>query len=107
MRTWDDFLALGVTEIREYGGTSTQITRRLRALLEGLLESVHPSNRAAVSAELTRLDAALEEEVPDEHRREYASRPDRQGIGGPERLDRRTACRLVALGQRDPAERSP
>ncbi len=31
---WDDFLALAVTEIREYGATSIQGVRRLRAMLE-------------------------------------------------------------------------
>jgi Predicted membrane protein (DUF2254) len=36
-RKWEDYLALGVTEIREYGSTSTQVMRRMRALLEGLL----------------------------------------------------------------------
>ncbi len=34
------YLALGVTEILEYGSTSTQVTRRLRTLLESLLGSV-------------------------------------------------------------------
>jgi uncharacterized membrane protein len=86
-RTWDDFLALGITEIREYGSTSTQVTRRLRALLEGLMQSVHPTNREAVGDQLARLDASLEDDVPNRARRDYASRADRQGLGGPERLD--------------------
>ena len=34
---WDDFLALAVTEIREYGATSIQVVRRLRAMLEEAL----------------------------------------------------------------------
>ncbi|MGH2965572.1 MAG: DUF2254 domain-containing protein [Solirubrobacterales bacterium] len=84
-RTWEDYLTLGVTEILEYGSTSTQVTRRLRALLERLLESVHPANRQAVRAQLARLDAALEADVPDGVRREFASRADRQGLGGPGR----------------------
>ncbi len=48
VRTWPDFLALGITEIREYGATSIQVVRRLRALLEELGELVLPDNRAAV-----------------------------------------------------------
>ena len=34
---------LGLTEIRVFGATSVQIMRRLRALLEELLEAVRPS----------------------------------------------------------------
>jgi hypothetical protein len=41
-RSWEDYLQLAVTEIREYGATSTQVCRRLRALLEALLRSGWP-----------------------------------------------------------------
>ena len=53
VRTWPDFLALGVTEIREYGATSIQVTRRLRAMLDELGELVLPENRAAVEDEVS------------------------------------------------------
>ena len=33
-RRWEDLLALALTEIREYGATATQVTRRTRALLD-------------------------------------------------------------------------
>ena len=59
VRTWPDFLALGITEIREYGATSIQVMRRLRALLEELGELVLPENRAAVDEELRHLDATV------------------------------------------------
>jgi len=52
VRRWEDFLALGVTEIREFGSTSIQVMRRMRALLEKLLQDVRPENRAAVKAEI-------------------------------------------------------
>ena len=81
-RTWDDYLTLGVVEILEYGSTSTQVTRRLRAMLGDLLRSVHTANRPAVRAQIDRLDAALAEDVPEGARREFASRADRQGLGG-------------------------
>ena len=51
-RCWDDLLALALTEIREYGSTSTQVTRRLRALLEDLAVRVRPEHRAAVAEQL-------------------------------------------------------
>jgi uncharacterized membrane protein len=41
-RTWDDYLTLAVTEIREYGATSIQVTRRLRAMLEDLQQICPP-----------------------------------------------------------------
>ena len=58
-RHWEDFLALGVTEIREYGSPSIQVMRRLRAMLEDLDEAVPPECRGAVASELARLDATV------------------------------------------------
>ena len=37
---WGDFLVLAVTEIRHFGGSSIQIARRLRALLEDLIQTL-------------------------------------------------------------------
>jgi uncharacterized membrane protein len=59
VRTWPDFLTLGITEVRQYGATSTQVTRRLRALLDELRELVRPENRAVVDDEIRRLDATV------------------------------------------------
>ena len=47
-RRWEDLLSLALTEIREYGATATQVTRRTRALLEQLEARVRPEHRAAV-----------------------------------------------------------
>jgi uncharacterized membrane protein len=82
-RSWEDYLALGVTEIRQYGGGSTQVMRRLRALLLRLREQVLPENRAAVEAELARLDATVKERFGEGVDLDRALVPDRQGIGGP------------------------
>ncbi|MEU5209119.1 DUF2254 domain-containing protein [Streptomyces sp. NPDC020742] len=81
-RTWEDYLQLAVTEIREYGASSLQICRRLRALLEGLLAALPAGRRPAVRAELTRLDASVDRAFPDPVRRATARTGDRQGIGG-------------------------
>jgi len=80
---WDDFVTLGLTEIREYGATSVQITRRLRALLEQLLETVRPEHRAALEEELRRLDATVAEGWRDSVDLDRAAVADRQGIGAP------------------------
>lgn len=83
MRAWEDFLTLGVTEIREYGATSVQIPRRLRSMLEELHNAVSPANREAVERELTRLDATVEESWQSSVDRDLAVTADGQGIGGP------------------------
>jgi uncharacterized membrane protein len=83
VRTWGDFLALGITEIREYGATSIQVVRRLRALLEELGELVLPENRAAVDDQLRRLDATVAAGYADSIDIDLALASDHQGIGGP------------------------
>ncbi len=83
VRTWRDFLALGVTEIRDYGASSTQVARRLRALLGELGDLVLPENRAAVDEELRRLDAAVRAARAGSVDLDLALTPDHQGIGGP------------------------
>jgi len=86
VRGWEDFLALAVTEIREYGNTSIQVMRRMRAVLEKLLQEVRPENRAAVHAEIDRLDATVAAAFAASIDRDWAGIADRQGMGGPDRL---------------------
>jgi uncharacterized membrane protein len=86
-RRWEDLLALALTEIRDYGATATQVTRRLGALLECLAARVRPEHRAAVAEQAAELEAALERFVPDPRARAFASHPDPQGIGGPSAAD--------------------
>jgi Predicted membrane protein (DUF2254) len=64
------------------GSASVQVMRRLRALLEELRESVLPERRAAVDAELARLDATVRHGFGDTVDLDLASGSDRQGIGG-------------------------
>jgi uncharacterized membrane protein len=83
VRTWPEFLALGITEIREYGATSIQVTRRLNAMLEELAELVLPENRAAVDEEIRRLEATVAAVYTSSVDLDRAGAPDPQGIGGP------------------------
>ena len=85
VRTWPDILLLAVTEIREYGGGSIQVVRRLRALLEELRSQVLPENRAAVDEEVRRLDATIARQFTDGIDMDLARDQDAQGIGGPTR----------------------
>ncbi len=82
-RRWEDVVELAFTEIRQYGGSSVQVVRRLRALLEDLRERVRPEHRQAVEDELTRLDATVAKHWGDSVDLDLASTADGQGIGGP------------------------
>jgi uncharacterized membrane protein len=81
-RDWENYLRLAVCEIRDYGASSVQICRRFRAMLEGLLDTLPPSQHPALRAELSLLQESIEREFPDAARRAIAQGADRQGIGG-------------------------
>ncbi|MFF0478543.1 DUF2254 domain-containing protein [Streptomyces sp. NPDC004284] len=81
-RDWENFLQLAVCEIREYGGSSMQICRRLHAMLEGLLDTLPPSQHDAVRTEISLLRESIDREFTDPARRAIAQQPDHQGIGG-------------------------
>lgn len=80
--TWPDFLALALTEVREYGESSPQVTRRLRALLEELRRTVRPEHHAALDIELAELSSSVRRGFADPVLRRFAGCADRQGIGG-------------------------
>jgi uncharacterized membrane protein len=80
---WADYLELAITEIRAYGATSAQVSRRLADLLSALEEEVSPEHRAAVRTECARLAATVDQTAADAAERAFFRRPDRQGIGGP------------------------
>jgi uncharacterized membrane protein len=81
-RGWEQFLSLGVTEIREYGAGSVQVARRLRAMLEELHGVVRPEHRAPVEDELARLEAAVRAASGASADFDRARESDRQGLGG-------------------------
>ncbi|TXS43808.1 DUF2254 domain-containing protein [Streptomyces sp. OR43] len=81
-RQWEDYLQLAVSEIRDYGATSLQVCRRLRALLDGLLDSLPPAHHPAVREQLELLDASVERAFLDPARRSVARMADSQGVGG-------------------------
>jgi uncharacterized membrane protein len=82
-RRWEDIVELAFTEIRQYGGSSVQVVRRLRALLEELRERIRPEYRAAIDDELRRLDATVDEHWSRSIDLDLAQLADGQGIGGP------------------------
>ena len=76
-------MTLSLTEIREFGATSIQVVRRLRSLLDELLQEVRPEHRAALEDELRRLDATVAGAWSDSVDLDRASGADSQGLGGP------------------------
>lgn len=82
VRTWEQYVSLGVTEIREYGATSIQVMRRMRAMLEELRRDVRPEHRSAVEEELARLDTTVAATFGNSADLDRARIADRQGIGG-------------------------
>jgi len=81
---WPDFVSLAVTEIRQFGASSTQVARRLQAMLEHLLRVLPDARKAALQQELDLLQQAIERHFPDEVDRARAHVADLQGIGSSE-----------------------
>jgi len=79
---WEDFVLLGTTEIRQYGDESIQVQRRLRAMIENLIETL-PERRAPVlRKELKLLRTSSKRSFPDLDDQNLADAADLQGIGG-------------------------
>jgi uncharacterized membrane protein len=81
--TWEDFLALSLSEIRSYGAQSEQVMRRLKALLADLITTLPEERRMALSKQQTRLDAVITRSFPDIDEQLEASAEDREGLGVP------------------------
>jgi len=83
--TWEDFLRLGLEEIRFYGASSVQVMRRMKALVNELI-SILPGERSASLVEWReRLQSTVERSFHDTKERLDASVEDRQGLGGSRR----------------------
>jgi uncharacterized membrane protein len=79
---WEDFVYLAVTEIRQFGGTSIQVARRLRAMLENLTEVLPPERTALLRSELTLLRRSAHRFFPEPEDQALAEVSDMQGVGG-------------------------
>jgi uncharacterized membrane protein len=102
---WEDFVALAVTEIRHFGGSSIQVTRRLRAMLDNLLNTLPEQRAAALRQQLTLLKKTAERFFQEPEDRALAEISDSQGVGGaPERSDDRAGREPENLSSQMPAE---
>jgi uncharacterized membrane protein len=79
---WQDFVVLAVTEIRQFGGGSIQIARRLRAMLENLIATLPAERAAPLRQELALVKKSAERFFEDAEDRARAEVSDAQGVGG-------------------------
>ena len=79
---WEDFVRLTCTEIRHCGAGSIQIVRRLRSMLENLLQSLPPHRHAELRLQLDLLDRSIDGHYAFEEDRALARVADPQGLGG-------------------------
>jgi uncharacterized membrane protein len=79
---WADFVHLAVTEIRQFGGQSIQVARRLRAMLENLIGSLPPERLPLLHQELQLLSRSVKRCFPEPEDQALADLGDLQGVGG-------------------------
>src|SRR5262249_38908897 len=79
---WEDFVELAVTEIRQFGGQSIQVARRLRAMLEHPVQTLAEGRGSVLSRELALLHRSAERFSTEPEDRALAEVSDLQGVGG-------------------------
>ena len=79
---WEDFVHLAFTEIRQCGAQNMQIARRLRAMIDNLIETLPKHRHAVLLGELKLLDRDVERHFAHPEDRALARLGDLQGLGG-------------------------
>jgi uncharacterized membrane protein len=79
---WEDFVHLTCTEIRHCGTGSVQIMRRMRSMLDNLIQTLPPHRHPELRKQLELLDRAIEGHYTFAEDRALARIPDPQGLGG-------------------------
>ena len=79
---WEDFVKLALTEIRHFGGASIQIARRLKAMLENLIQTLPEERAPLLRQEMALLHRSVERLFPEAEDRALAAGGDSQGMGG-------------------------
>jgi uncharacterized membrane protein len=79
--SWDDYVRLSFEEIRKSAAASVQVTRRLRACFEDLLQCAPEQRRAPLERQLCLLDAEIESSGAASPDTRVWHQSDPQGIG--------------------------
>lgn len=80
--SWDEIVDLALTELRQYGATSIQVARRLKALLEHLVDRLPTERAGALQRQLTMLQSTIARSFVDFEDQRTANFGDLQGLGG-------------------------
>jgi hypothetical protein len=81
--SWDDYVRLSFEEIRKDAVASVQVTRRLRACFEDLLQCAPGERRAPLERQLRLLDAEIESNGSANLDSDVWRQSDPQGISTP------------------------
>ena len=76
------FVHLTFNEIRLCGANNTQVARRLRSMLENLIQTLPARRHSALLEQLSLLDRDLQKHFPWPEDLALARIPDSQGLGG-------------------------
>jgi uncharacterized membrane protein len=79
---WEDFVHLACTEIRHCGAGSVQIMRRMRSMLENLMQTLPPHRHPELLKQIDLLDREIEGHYTLAEDRALARLADPQGLGG-------------------------
>jgi uncharacterized membrane protein len=79
---WDDFVDLAFTEIRSCGSNNLQIVRRMRAMIQNLLQTLPRTRHEALLRQLSLLDREIERVFIYPEELKLARIADAQGLGG-------------------------
>jgi uncharacterized membrane protein len=73
---------MAVTEVRQYGCQSIQVSRRLHAMLESLLRTLPEQRAPALRGELEVLNRVVSKSFAEPEDQDMAADSDSQGVGG-------------------------
>jgi len=79
---WEDFVHLAFSEIRACGSNNLQIVRRLRAMIENLVQTLPVHRHPALQQELSLLDREIKKNFAYPEELALARIADSQGLGG-------------------------
>ena len=79
--TWDETVDLALAEIRLFGATSPQVTRRLAGLLDTVALVATEVHQPAIERQRRQLVAAVQAAVAEQADRQFALTSDRRGLG--------------------------
>lgn len=94
---WEDFVQMAITEIRHYGGGSITVVRRLKAMLDNLIEVLPEKRAPLMRLELSLLEATSKRMFADLYDQALAETGDLQGIGGGDKQRRDYLEQIVSV----------